>query len=241
MGVAGDLSDMVRGGQIVSKHIGPGTANMTHGPAMSREDATSAVEAGIEVAMDLGNSVDIFGAGEMGIGNTTSSSAIVAAITGRPPAEVTGRGTGIDESQLRRKIAVIERCLERNRPDAGDPLDVLAKVGGFEIGGIAGLIIGAAALRKPVLIDGFICTAGALIAHGLAGDAGEYMIASHRSVEEGHAAALDYLGNRPLLALDMRLGEGTGAALAMTLVDAAFRVLTEVATFEEAAVSQADK
>jgi nicotinate-nucleotide--dimethylbenzimidazole phosphoribosyltransferase len=117
----------------------------------------------------------------------------------------------------------------------------LAKVGGFEIGGIAGLIIGAAALRKPVLIDGFICTAGALIAHGLARDAGGYMIASHRSVEEGHAAALDYLGKRPLLDLDMRLGEGTGAALAMTLVDAAFRVLTEVATFEEAAVSQADK
>jgi len=154
-------------------------------------------------------------------------------------AEVTGRGTGIEEEQFLHKIHIIEQALRVNRPDPSDALDVLAKVGGFEIGGIAGLILGAASLRRPVLIDGFISTAGALIAAHLSPTARDYMIASHRSLEQGHRIALSHLGKKPLLDLDLRLGEGTGAALAMNLVEAAVRILTEVATFEEAAVSKA--
>jgi len=241
MGVAGDITDLVSSGAVLSRKIAPGTKNICRGPAMTREEALRSIEAGIGVALDLGGSTDIFGTGDMGIGNTTPSSAIVAVITGRPPEEVTGRGTGIDDQQFRHKISVIEKVLSVNRPDPADAMDVLAKLGGFEIGGIAGLILGAASMRKPVLIDGFISTAGALIAHGLAPVTADYMIAAHRSVEQGHAAALDRLGKKPLLDLDMRLGEGTGAAVAMALVEAAFRILTEVATFEEAAVSTADK
>ena len=154
---------------------------------------------------------------------------------------MTGRGTGINDRQFGEKVAVVERALSANEPDASDALDVLAKVGGFEIGAIAGLILAAASRRKPVLVDGLISSAGALIAQGLAPVAAGYMIAAHRSVEQGHIVALEHLGKKPLLDLDMRLGEGTGAALAMTLVDAAVKVLTEVATFEEASVSKADK
>lgn len=241
MGVAGDLSDLANKGLIISKRIGPGTRNMAQGPAMTREDAVRCIEAGIQVAMQFADTTDILGTGDMGIGNTTPSSAIVAAITGRSVAEVTGRGTGIDDAQLKHKIAVVEKCLEVNRPDPKNALDVLAKVGGFEIGGIAGLILGAASMRRPVLIDGFISTAGALIAQGLAPASADYMIAAHRSVEQGHRITLDHLKKQPLLDLDLRLGEGTGAALAMTLVEAAVRILTEVATFEEAAVSTADR
>jgi len=239
MGVAGDLSELVGTGRVISKKIAPGTQNLAIGPAMSSEEAVRSIEAGIEIALELGLSFDLLGTGDMGIGNTTSSSAIVAAVTGRLPAEVTGRGTGIDERQFQHKVSVIERSLRINRPDPRDTLDVLTKVGGFEIGGIAGLILGAASIRKPVLIDGFISTAAALVAHGLCPVAAEYMIASHRSMEQGHKVALERLGKRPLLDLDLRLGEGAGAVLAMTLVEAAFRVLTEVATFEEAAVSRA--
>jgi len=240
MGVAGDLSDLVNGGQIISKRIGSGTKNMLDGPAMSREEATRSIEAGIEIALDLGSATDLFGTGDMGIGNTTPSSAIVSVFSKSPVADVTGRGTGIDEGQLLHKISMIEKAIEVNRPDPGDALDVLAKVGGFEIGGIAGLILGAASLKKPVLVDGFISTAGALIAARLAPTAREYMIASHRSVEQGHRIALESLGKMPLLDLDLRLGEGTGAALSMHLVEAAVSILTEVATFEQAAVSRAD-
>lgn len=241
LGVAGDLATLVAPGSVVSKKVAPGTRNMAHEPAMSREEAIRSVEAGIEVALDLGDSTDIFGTGEMGIGNTTPSSAIVSAITGKPPREVTGRGTGIDDSRFEQKISIIEQVLALHQPDSNNALDVLAKVGGFEIGGIAGLILGAASLRKPVMLDGFISTAGALIAHGIAPLSSEYMIAGHRSVEQGHRAALNHLGKKPLLDLDLRLGEGTGGALAMSLVEAAYRILTEVATFEEAAVSTADK
>jgi nicotinate-nucleotide--dimethylbenzimidazole phosphoribosyltransferase len=155
--------------------------------------------------------------------------------------EVTGQGTGIDEEQRRFKIAVIKKALSINRPDAADGLDVLAKVGGFEIGGLAGLILGAAACRKPILIDGFISTAAALIAQTLCPESRDYMIAAHRSVERGHHAALKHLNKIPLLDLDLRLGEGTGAALALHLVEGAVRVLTRMATFEEAAVSKADQ
>lgn len=241
MGVAADLSDLAGAGKILSRRVGAGTRNMARGPAMSREEALHAVEAGISVALALAPSTDLFGTGDMGIGNTTPSSAIVAVMSGATVREVTGRGTGIDDEQLEHKIEVIQRSIDVNRPDPRDGLDVLAKVGGFEIGGIAGLILGCASLRKPVLVDGFISTAGALIAKRLCPAAGDYMIAAHRSVERGHRAALAALGKEPLLDLDMRLGEGTGAALAMNLVEAAVGILTEVATFEEAAVSKADR
>ena len=206
---------------------------------MSREDAIRSVEAGIEVALMLAAETDLFATGDMGIANTTPSSAIVSAMTGAAAADVTGRGTGIDDAGLSLKVAVIEKALAVNRPDPDDAVDVLMKVGGFEIGGIAGLILGAASLRKPVLVDGFISTAGALIAQGLAPRAADYMIAAHKSVEVGHRIALRKLGKEPLLDLGLRLGEGTGAALAMPIVEGAVRVLTEVATFEEAAVSGA--
>lgn len=241
MGVAGDLSALVAQGKVDNKKIGPGTKDMTVGPAMSREEAVRALEAGIEVALDLGASTDLFGTGEMGIGNTAPSSAIVALYSGASVEEVTGRGTGIDNDRLRRKVALIEEALQVNGPDTADPVSVLAKVGGFEIGGIAGLILGAASLKKPVLVDGFISTAGAILAGCLAPPSLDYMIASHRSMEPGHRLALGALGMKPLLDLDLRLGEGTGAALAMPLVDAAVRVLTEIATFGEAGVSKADK
>ena len=240
MGAVDDFVDLVRAGQVIAKKIGRGTANMVYGPAMTRTHAVMAVEAGIEVANLLAPEVDVFGTGEMGIGNTTPSTAIAAVLTGRPVAEVTGRGTGIDDDQLRHKISVVERAIARNRPDPKDGLDVLAKVGGFEIGGIAGLILGAAAHRKPVLVDGFISTAGAMIACVLEPFVRDYIICAHRSVEPGHGALIDKLGRRPLLDLNLRLGEGTGAALAMNVVEAAVHVLTEVATFAEAGVSGAD-
>ncbi len=239
MGVAADLSELAAAGKIVSRRIGPGTRNMAQGPAMSREEAIRALEAGIDIARRAAEAVDVFGTGDMGIGNTTPSSAIVAVFSGCPAAEVTGHGTGIDEEQFARKVRVIEKCLQVNSPDPQDGLDVLAKVGGFEIGGIAGLILGAAALKKPVVVDGFISTAGALIAHSLCPTAAGYMIAAHRSVEKGHRVALEILGKQPLIDLDLRLGEGTGAALAMNFLEAAVRVLTEVATFDEAMVSKA--
>lgn len=240
MGVAADLSGLVSAGKIFNKRIAAGTQNMAQGPAMSRDEAIRAVEAGIEMALELAPLVDVFGTGEMGIGNTTPSSAIVAALSGASVSDVTGRGTGVDDDQLEHKIRVIERSLSVNRPDAQDGLDVLAKVGGFEIGGIAGLILGAASQKKPVVVDGFISTAGALIARSLCPASAHYMIAAHRSVEKGHRVALDILGKQPLIDLDLRLGEGTGAALAMNFVEAAVRILTEVATFAEAGVSEAN-
>lgn len=240
MGVAADLGPLAAAGKIISKRVASGTENMAVGPAMSREQAVRAVEAGIEVVAELDETVDVLGTGDMGIGNTTPSAAIASAITGAPVAEVTGRGTGIDDQQLEQKIAVIQRALEKNDPDPKDGLDVLSKVGGFEIGGIAGLILAAAARRKPILVDGFISTAGALIAHALAPAAADYIVAAHRSTENGHKLTQQHLGKGPLLDLGMRLGEGTGAALAMNLVEAAARLLTDVATFEEASVSRAE-
>ncbi|HVO66182.1 MAG TPA: nicotinate-nucleotide--dimethylbenzimidazole phosphoribosyltransferase [Syntrophales bacterium] len=241
MGVAGDLSALVKEGKIISKRVGAGTKNMLIEPAMSRDEAVRSLEGGIEVAQELGPSTDIFGTGDMGIGNTSPSAAIINLFSGSPVSEIAGRGTGIDDKQLLNKVAMIEKAIAVNKPNPGDALDVLAKVGGFEIGGIAGLILGAASMRKPVLIDGFISTAGALIAANLAPTSREYIIASHRSMEKGHKIALDCLGKKPLLDLDLRLGEGTGAALSMNLAEAAVRIITEVATFEEAAVTKADK
>jgi nicotinate-nucleotide--dimethylbenzimidazole phosphoribosyltransferase len=239
MGVAGDLADLVREGKIIDGRIAPGTGNIARGAAMTRREAVQALEKGIEVALELGPDTDVFGTGEMGIGNTTPSSAMVSVICGIPAESATGRGTGIDDHQLGHKIQVVRRAIEVNRPDPSDGIDVLAKVGGFEIAGLAGLILGAASLRKPVVIDGFISTAGALAAKILCPLSAHYMIAAHMSVEQGHKIALAWLGKEPLLDLNMRLGEGTGAALAMNLVEASVRILTEVATFEEAAVSKA--
>ncbi len=238
MGVAHEPVDLAASGKILSRRIATGTNNMAVGQAMSREQATQAVEAGIDIAVGLDSRVDVFGTGEMGIGNTTPSSAIVSVFSSCPVADVTGQGTGIHTDQLMHKIQVIEKSLSVNRPDKNDGIDVLAKVGGFEIGGIAGLILGAASLGKPVVIDGFISTAGALIAHALSPVCAQYMIAAHRSVEKGHRVALELLEKKPLIDLDLRLGEGTGAALALNFVEAAARILTEVATFEEASISK---
>lgn len=237
MGVATDLEP--HPGLLVKK-VAYGTKNMAQGPAMTREEAIQAIEAGIEIVeSELGRGMDIVGTGDMGIGNTTPSSAIVAALTGAPVADVTGRGTGIGDEQWAHKVETIERALAINRPDPADALDVLAKVGGLEIGGIAGVILGAAAHRLPVVIDGFISGAGALIAAGLAPQVKDYLIAAHLSVERGHRLVLERLGLTPLLNLNMRLGEGTGAALGISLVEAAVKILNEMATFAEAGVSEA--
>ncbi len=235
MGVAVDFSDE----RLEAKKIGYGTANMAKGPAMSYEDAVRSVEAGIEIfESEAKKGIDIVGIGDMGIGNTTSSSAIVAVITGYDVVKVTGRGTGIDDAGLEKKIAVIEEAIRVNKPNNKDAIDVLAKVGGFEIGGMAGVILAAASHRVPVVIDGFISGAAALVAYGIAPAVKDYMIAAHRSVERGHAVTLDYIGLKPLLDLDMRLGEGTGAALGINIVDAACKILGEMATFEDACVSE---
>lgn len=237
MGVAADLSPHPG---LVVKKIGRGTHNMARGPAMGREEAIRALEAGIGVVEEeLAKGTDVLGIGDMGIGNTTASSAIVAAITSVPVAQATGRGTGLDDRGLRHKIEVIKRALEVNRPDPADPVDVLAKVGGFEIGGLAGAILGVAAHRVPVVLDGFIAGAAALIAVGLSPQVRDYLIAAHRSVEIGHSLVLEHLALKPLLDLDLRLGEGTGAALGISLVEVAVKILNDMATFAEASVSEA--
>lgn len=242
LGVAVDLSDIVKPGSVIDKKIGYGTNNIAKGPAMSEANAVKALEAGIEIANDLAADYDLFGTGDMGIGNTTPSTAIAAVCTGKDIGILTGRGTGLDDDQLQKKVDVIKRIIEINTPDANNGIDILAKVGGFEIGGIAGLILGAAANRKPVLVDGFISTAGALVAYKIEPFVRDYIICAHRSMEPGHKFMQEFLGcKRPLLDLNFRLGEGTGAALAMNVVEAAVAVLTEVLTFEEAAVAGADK
>jgi nicotinate-nucleotide--dimethylbenzimidazole phosphoribosyltransferase len=239
MGVAAPLEPHP---QLVSKKVAPGTADMAKGPAISREQALQAIQAGIEVVEgELRKGLDIVGTGDMGIGNTTPSSAICAVITGEPVEKVTGRGTGIDDAQLAHKIEVIKRALSVNRPDPKDPLDVLSKVGGFEVGGLAGVMLGAAAHRVPVVIDGFISGAAALIATELCPRLKDYLIASHVSAEIGHRVMLQWMGLKPLLDLDMRLGEGTGAALGIFLAEAAAKILAEMATFAEADVSDKEE
>jgi nicotinate-nucleotide--dimethylbenzimidazole phosphoribosyltransferase len=237
----GIASDMGAAPGLIHRKIAHGTQNMSHGPAMSREQAVAALEVGLEVfEAERAAGLDLVATGDMGIGNTTPSAAIVAVLTGRPAAQVTGRGTGVDDAGLARKVAAIEQALAVNRPDAADALDVLAKVGGFEIAALAGVILGAAAARVPVVIDGFISGAAALIAVGLAPQVRPYLIAAHQSVEVGHRAALEKLGLRPLFDLELRLGEGTGAVLAFHLVEASARLLAEMATFDEAGVSDKD-
>jgi nicotinate-nucleotide--dimethylbenzimidazole phosphoribosyltransferase len=222
---------------LVVRRLAPGTRNMAHGPAMTRAEAVAAIEAGAALAEEaVAGGADWLGTGEMGIGNTTAASAITAALTGAPLESVTGRGTGVDDAGWRRKAAVVRRALEVNAPDPGDGLDVLSKVGGLEIAGLVGVILAGAAHRVPVALDGFIAGAAALVAVALAPTARHALFAAHRSAEPGHAVALRHLGLEPYLALDMRLGEGTGAALFIHLVRAASAIYAEMATFKSAGV-----
>ena len=223
---------------LLDRKVMKGTRNLAVEPAMTRSQAEQAVMVGIELATEaVREGIGLMGTGEMGIGNTTPSAAITAVMTGRPTTEVTGRGTGIDESGRIHKAAVIQQALELHHPNPADPLDVLAKVGGLEIGGLTGLMLGAAAARVPVVLDGFITGAAALIAVALQPLCREYLIASHRSVEPGHGIVLDHLKLKPLLDLDLRLGEGTGACLGLDLFCAAIKIYSEMATFDEAGVS----
>jgi nicotinate-nucleotide--dimethylbenzimidazole phosphoribosyltransferase len=220
------------------RKIAKGTGNIAVGPAMTRDQAEQAIMAGVGLVEKYHEGLDIIGTGDMGIGNTTPSSAIVSVITDTDAELVTGRGTGIDDASLKSKVETIRRAITVNRPNRHDALDVLAKVGGFEIGGIAGIVLGAALHRIPVVVDGFISTAGALIAAELSPAVKEYLIAAHQSVEIGHRKMLEHLEQRPLLDLNLRLGEGTGAALGISLVEASVRILTEMATFSSAGVSE---
>ncbi len=235
MGVKGELPALP---EIRSRRVGPGTRNFTREPAMSRAEAVQALEAGITIAEELAaDGITLVGIGDMGIGNTTAASALTAAFTGAPPVEVVGRGTGVDDDGLHRKIDVVRRALALHRPDATDAVGTLAQLGGFEIAGLAGVVLGAVAARIPVVVDGFICGAAALTAARIAPAVAASLIASHRSVEAGHRAVLKALGQRPLLDLDLRLGEGTGAVLAMSLVESALAIAREMATFSSAGVS----
>ena len=252
MGVAGEQLDEEKikasidtAGQtsvgLIDLKIAPGTANMAIGPAMTEEQALESIEKEILIAGDMvSKGYGIIGTGDMGIGNTTASSAIAACICGVDVKFVTGYGTGVNESGYIHKIDIIEKALSINEPDCASGIDVLSKVGGFEIGGIAGMIIGCAASRIPVVIDGFISGAAALIAESIAPKCRHFMIASHCSVEKGHAIVLEKLQLKPLFNFDMRLGEGTGAAIGINIAEAAVKILNEMATFKEAGVSDRD-
>ena len=235
LGVAADLP---ADAALKPLRLRAGTDNIVAGPAMSRDEATAAIEAGRQLVTEqLAIGLDVALTGDMGIGNTTPSACLICHFTGLEAAQVVGRGTGVDDAGLARKVETVRRALRVNHEAAADPLGALAALGGFEIAAIVGVILGAASQRRPVLLDGFISTAAALAAAALAPGCRDYLIAGHRSQELGHAAALAGLGLRPLLDLDLRLGEGTGALLALPIVRAAVRVLNEMATFEEAGVS----
>ena len=232
MGVSQDLDF----NGYLNKKIDYGTKNFTKEPAMSREQAEKSIVTGIELALDY--NFDILGTGDMGIGNTTPSTAIAATLTGLKVEEITGRGTGIDDVALNKKIDSIKRGIKINKPNPNDPVDVLHKVGGFEIGGIAGLIIGSAIKKRLAVVDGFISTAGALIANALHPEIKNYFILSHLSAENGHSLIASKLGKKPILDLGLRLGEGTGAALAIELIDASMHLYYEMATFDQAGVDK---
>jgi nicotinate-nucleotide--dimethylbenzimidazole phosphoribosyltransferase len=235
-GVDHDFAPTLSG--LVQKKIGRGTANFMHGPAMSSAAAVQAIEAGIAMATSaVQNGAQLLGIGEMGIGNTTSATALLSALGDFDPAELTGVGTGVDEHTRRKKIEVVRSAIARNHPRPTDPLGCLARVGGYEIAGMVGICLAGAALRAPVVIDGFIATAAAWTAYALKPAVKDYCIFAHRSAEHGHARVLEALRVRPLLDLDMRLGEGTGAALGMSIVESAVRLLDEMATFDEAGVT----
>jgi nicotinate-nucleotide--dimethylbenzimidazole phosphoribosyltransferase len=239
MGVIGNLA---ASHDLLTRKVAPGTRDMCTVPAMSTAQATQAIETGIEIVNDeVKKGLDIVATGEMGIGNTTASAAICSIFTGHTPAEVTGRGTGLDDKQLKHKINMIEKALTLHNIAPEKTLDVLSRVGGFEIGGLAGVILGAASHRVAVVVDGYISGAAALIAAGLCPQVKDYLIAGHTSVEPGHKYLLQYLGLKPLLDLNLRLGEGTGAALGISLVETACRILSDMATFAEAGVSNKGK
>lgn len=220
-----------------SLKVKAGTENFCQGPAMTREEAVQALEVGIQMAYEAKQAgVKLLATGEMGIGNTTASSALATVLAGIPVVEVVGRGTGLDDLGVERKIRAIKSGITKNQINPSDPLGVLAQVGGLEIAGLAGLILGASALRLPILIDGFISSAAALVAFKLAPKSRNFMLASHASVEPGHIAVLNEIGLEPLMFLEMRLGEGTGAVLGMHLVEAATKVIQEMATFSEAGI-----
>jgi nicotinate-nucleotide--dimethylbenzimidazole phosphoribosyltransferase len=224
---------------LLYRNVAHGTADFSQGPAMTAAQAERAIQVGIDVLdAEWQAGLDLVATGEMGIGNTTPSSAIIAAMAGLSAADVTGRGTGIDDAGHARKVAVIEKSLAVNKPNPDDAFDVLCKVGGFEIAGLAGVILGAAQRRIPVVIDGFISGAAAVIAAGMAPGVKPYLIASHRSVEIGHTAMLNLLGMKPVVELNLQLGEGTGAVLAFNIIESAIRLLNEMATFGEAGVSE---
>lgn len=226
---------------LISKKIRRGTQNFLKSPAMTREEAIRAIEAGMEVVInETAKGLDIAGVGDMGIGNTTPSAGIISVITGMPVEKVTGRGTGIEDNRLARKINVIKRAIEIHKPRKEDPIDVVSKIGGFEIAGIAGAILACAGRKIPVVLDGVITTAGALVAYELNRNVIDYMFASHLSVEPGHKIALEYLGMKPILDLNLRLGEGTGACLAINLIEAGVKILKEMASFDSAGVSKSN-
>ncbi len=236
VGVAADLP-AAEG--LLARKIARGTRNMVREPAMTRTQAQQALDVGADVvAAEAARGLDVLVLGEMGIGNTTAAAAVACALGGFPPEEIVGRGTGVDEAGWQRKMQAVKRALTRAQPDPRDPIGVLAEVGGFEIGGMAGAMLAAAARRVPVLLDGFIATAAAMLAATLAPDVRHYFIAAHRSEEQGHGRMLASLGVRPLLDLGLRLGEGSGAVLALPLVEAAARLHAEMATFAEAGVAE---
>lgn len=223
---------------VIGRRIKAGTANMLREPAMSREEAARTLQVGSEAALEIIEAgAKVLIVGEVGIANTTASSAILAALTGADPDEIVGRGTGLDDAGWARKKQVVREAIALHRPDAAEPIDVLAKVGGLEIGAMAGAILGAASKRIPVLLDGFIATVAALLAVRLCPSSADFLIAGHRSQEPGHAYVLNVLGKEPLLDLQLRLGEGTGAALAYPVLEAACRMVHEMATFASAGVS----
>jgi len=239
IGVACDFNDI---NGLIHRKIASGTQNMANGPAMTVKQAEEAIYIGMEiVAGEIENGLDLLATGEMGIGNTTASSAITAVLTGLPVEKVTGRGTGIDDSGLAHKIEVIRKAIMLNNPNPDDSLDVLSKLGGFEIAGLVGVVIGAAARRVPVVVDGFISSVAALLAVRLVPSVKQYLIASHQSVEIGQLVIWQELGLRPILNLDMRLGEGSGAVLVFQVIEAATSILDEMATFSEAGVSDRDE
>lgn len=236
---AGISTSLPRRSDLRVVGAGHGTGDITLGPAMTREQAEMCVCAGITIALEVADGgADIIGTGDMGIGNTTSASAVTAVLTGISPVETTGRGTGRSDLQMEHKVAVVRRAIEVNHPDPGDGLGVLASLGGFEIGVLAGVMLGGALARRALVLDGFVSGAAALVARSLCSKVEDYLIAGHLSAEKGHRVVLSCLGLRPLLDLGMRLGEGTGAVLAMGIVDAAAACLREMATFDEAGVSE---
>ena len=242
MGVAGPEMDIriadAMQGRFLSRKIAPGTADISRGPAMSRQQAIAALETGVAILMgEKERGLDAVGTGDMGIANTTPSSVIGCVFLGGDPGRLVNRGTGIDDAALVNKVGVVRRALEVNQPDSGDPVDVLAKVGGFEIGGIAGVILAACAHRVPVVVDGFISTAAAVLASAFHPEVKHYLFSGHQSAVEGHRLMLESLGLTPMVDLSMRLGEGTGAALGLSLLAAASRVATDMLTFEQAQVS----